>query len=57
MPVDSYTLVEGSLSSRIYDDYTAVLRVDDALDVRPETRAGYHSAGRVVSLVLQGEWE
>jgi outer membrane cobalamin receptor len=57
MPVESYTLVEGSLSSRIYDDYTAVLRVDDALDVRPETRAGYHSAGRVVSLVLQGEWQ
>jgi outer membrane receptor protein involved in Fe transport len=56
-PVDSYTLVEGSLSSRIYDDYTAVLRVDDALDVRPETRAGYHSAGRVVSLILQGEWQ
>jgi outer membrane cobalamin receptor len=57
MPVGDYTLVEASLSSRIYDDYLAVLRVDDALDVRPETRAGYHSAGRVVSLVLQGEWQ
>ncbi len=57
MPVGSYTLFEGSMSSRIYDDYTAVLRIDDALDVRPETRAGYHTAGRVISLVLQGEWQ
>jgi outer membrane receptor protein involved in Fe transport len=57
MDVGAYTLVEASLSSRIYDDYLAVLRVDDVLDVRPETRAGYHTAGRVVTLVLQGEWQ
>lgn len=57
MSVGAYTLVEASLSSRIYNDYLAVLRVDDALDARPETRAGYHSAGRVISLVLQGEWQ
>ena len=31
-----------------------VVDVDDLTDVRPETRAGHHTAGRVVSLVMQG---
>lgn len=57
LDVGAYTLVETSLSSRIYDDYLAVLRVDDVLDERPETRAGYHTAGRVITLLLQGEWQ
>ena len=36
--------------------YLAVLRLDDLFDVQPETRAGYHTAGRVGSLVVQGTW-
>ena len=34
---------------RSRSEYLAVLRCDDLADVRPETRAGYHSAGRRVS--------
>jgi hypothetical protein len=33
-----------------------VLRVEDALDRQPETRVGYHTAGRVISVVFQGTW-
>ncbi len=57
MPVDAYTLVEATATSPITKEYLAVLRVEDALDVQPETRAGYHSAGRVITLVLQGQWQ
>ena len=57
MPVASYTLVEASASAQLSREYLAVLRVDDLLDVRPETRAGYHTAGRVITLVLQGQWQ
>ncbi len=55
-PVASYTIVQATVSGAITPEYLAVLRVDDLLDARPETRAGYHAAGRVVSLVLQGTW-
>jgi hypothetical protein len=34
-----------------------VLRVDDVTNVRPETRKGYHTAGRVISLIVQATWE
>ena len=54
--VGSYTIVQATVSGAITPEYLAVLRVDDLLDVRPETRAGYHAAGRVISLVLQGTW-
>jgi hypothetical protein len=53
--VGNYTLVEASLTAPL-GDYLGVLRVDDALDKRPEVRAGFPSTGRVVSLVLQGTW-
>jgi outer membrane cobalamin receptor len=56
-PVGDYTIVEATASAALSREYLAVLRVDDLLDVRPETRAGYHSAGRVISLVLQGQWQ
>lgn len=56
MTVTGYTLLEATLTAQLTPGYLAVLRVDDALDVRPETRAGYHTAGRVVSLVVQGTW-
>lgn len=57
MPVGGYTLVEATATSPITKSYLAVLRVEDALNVRPETRAGYHTAGRVITLVLQGQWQ
>jgi hypothetical protein len=50
-------VIEGTAPARLPDGYLAVLRVDDLLDARPETRNGYHAAGRVVSVVLQGTWE
>jgi outer membrane receptor protein involved in Fe transport len=55
--VAGYTLLEGSVSAVIGKEYLAVLRVDDLLDVRPETRSGFHTAGRVVTVVFQGTWE
>ena len=55
--VDGYTVVEANVTAQITRQYLGVLRVDDLLDARPETRAGYHTAGRVVSLVVQGTWE
>ena len=55
--VDGYTLVEANLTAQIAKQYLAVLRVDDLLNVAPETRAGYHMPGRVISIVMQGTWE
>jgi len=57
MTVPGYTLLEASASAQLSREYLAVLRVEDLLDVRPETRAGYHTAGRVITLVLQGQWQ
>ena len=57
MQVDGYTLVEANVTAQVTKQYLAVLRVDDLMNVRPETRAGYHTAGRVISLVMQGTWE
>jgi len=54
--VDGYALVEGAISAPL-GGYLAVLRVDDALDRRPETRTGYHAPGRLLTLVLQGTWD
>jgi outer membrane receptor protein involved in Fe transport len=53
----AYVLVEASVSAQVTKQYLGVLRVDDALDVRPETRSGFHMPGRVVSFVFQGTWE
>lgn len=55
--VDGYTLLEANVTAQITQQYLAVLRCDDLLNVRPETRAGYHMPGRVISLVMQGTWE
>jgi outer membrane cobalamin receptor len=57
MTVPAYALVELTASAQLARDYLAVLRVDDALDERPETRAGYFTPGRVIMLVLQGQWQ
>ncbi len=56
MRTEAYTLVEANVTAQLTNEYLAVLRVDDALDARPETRSGVKSAGRVVSLVFQGTW-
>ncbi|MEO8699181.1 MAG: TonB-dependent receptor [Kofleriaceae bacterium] len=50
-------LLEATISAQIGKQYLGVLRVDDALDVRPETRMGVLAAGRVVTAVFQGTWE
>jgi outer membrane receptor protein involved in Fe transport len=52
----AYTIVEATATAQLSPQYLAVLRVDDVFNVRPETRAGYHTAGRVISFVLQGQW-
>jgi len=57
MTTDSYTLVEANVTAELSHEYLAVLRIDDALDVRPETRAGFRTAGRVITVVFQGTWE
>jgi outer membrane cobalamin receptor len=54
--VPAYTIVEVSASAQVTPEYLAVLRADDLLDARPEVRAGYHAAGRVISIVVQGQW-
>ncbi|MCX5746813.1 MAG: TonB-dependent receptor [Proteobacteria bacterium] len=53
----AYTLLEATVTAPISKAYLAVLRVDDATDVRPETRSGYHAIGRIVSVMVQGTWE
>ena len=55
--VEGYALVEANLTAQVTDEYLAVLRVDDLLDVRPQTRDGYYLPGRVISVVLQGAWQ
>ncbi|HEU0029547.1 MAG TPA: TonB-dependent receptor [Kofleriaceae bacterium] len=55
--VPGYALVEANVSAQLGREYLAVLRVDDATDVRPEIRAGFHAPGRVISVVLQGTWQ
>jgi hypothetical protein len=55
--VGNYVLVEANLTAQLGEHYLAVLRVDDALDRRPDVRAGFPGPGRVVSLVVQGSWD
>jgi len=57
MTIGGYALVEATLTAQFSKEYLGVLRVEDALDQQPETRLGYHTAGRVISLVLQGSWQ
>jgi outer membrane cobalamin receptor len=52
-----YTLVSAIANARLGKDYLAVLRLDDALNARPETRDGYHTPGRTLTLVVQGQWQ
>ena len=52
-----YTTVEATATWQISRKYLGVARVDDLFDVRPETRPGYHTAGRVVTVIFQGQWD
>jgi len=52
-----YTTVQLTATAPISKEYLAVLKCDDLLNAAPETRAGYHTVGRVISLVLQGSWQ
>ena len=56
MTVPGYALVELTATVQVSREHMAVLRVDDALDARPETRSGTFGPGRVALLVLQGQW-
>ena len=55
--VAGYATLEAGATAQITRQYLAVVRVDDVTDEQPETRAGYHTAGRVISLLVQGTWE
>jgi outer membrane cobalamin receptor len=57
MATEDYVLLEGTLTARITKEYLGVLKVDDALDKRPESRMGYRMPGRTISVVFQGTWE
>ena len=55
--VPGYTLLLATVTWQISPKYLLVLRGDDLLDARPETRAGYHSAGRTITAVFQAQWQ
>jgi outer membrane cobalamin receptor len=57
MPTPAYLLWEASATAEVGDGWLGVLRCDDLLDERPETRSGYHAPGRVVSLIVQHTWD
>jgi outer membrane receptor protein involved in Fe transport len=57
MPTDEYTLLEATVTSRITREYLGVLKIEDIVDIRPETRMGYRMPGRTISVVFQGTWE
>ena len=50
MHVSGYTLVEATATAQLSKQYLAVLRCRRSARRPAETRAGYHSAGRVVML-------
>jgi hypothetical protein len=53
----AHVLLDATATATIGKEYLAVLKVDDLLNRRPETRLGYHSPGRVVMVVFQGSWD
>ena len=55
--VPAYALLDLTATMQLSRELLAVLRIDDAFDERPETRAGYFTAGRVGLFVLQGAWK
>jgi outer membrane cobalamin receptor len=57
MRTPAYVVWEVTATAQLGGDWLAVARCDDLLDVKPETRYGYHAAGRVISLAIQGTWD
>jgi hypothetical protein len=57
VPVASATVISADLSARLAGSYLATARIDDLANERPELHSGFHTAGRVVSLVLQVTWD
>lgn len=55
--IPGYTLFELGATVPLTKAYLFVVRCDDLTNVAPETRTGYHTAGRVVYATLQGSWE
>ncbi|HSK05855.1 MAG TPA: TonB-dependent receptor [Kofleriaceae bacterium] len=55
--IPGYTTLEATITAPLTRQYLGVLRIDDLTDVRPETRTGYYTAGRVISLIVQATWE
>lgn len=55
--VSGYATLEANLAAQVTRQYLVVLNVDDLSNVQPETRIGYHTAGRVLSLIVQGTWD
>jgi outer membrane receptor protein involved in Fe transport len=55
--IPGYTTFEATITAPLTREYLGVLRIDDLTNVRPETRTGYHTAGRVISLIVQATWE
>jgi outer membrane cobalamin receptor len=55
--VPGYALLDLTATATLSRELVGVLRVDDALNARPETRAGYFMPGRVLMFVLQGQWQ
>ncbi|MBP9205532.1 MAG: TonB-dependent receptor [Kofleriaceae bacterium] len=52
-----YVLWEATATATLRPGWLVVLRADDLLDARPETRAGYHLPGRTVTALVQGTWD
>ncbi len=52
-----YTTVEATATGTLSRKYLVVLRADDLLNQRPQTRNNYFGPGLVVTLVLQAQWE
>lgn len=57
MTVPAHVLWEASITGKLGGDWLGVVRVDDILDVAPETRNGFRQPGRVISLAVQGTWD
>ncbi len=53
----AYVVSDATLTYSPSARWLAVLHCEDVFDRRPETRFGYHTVGRVVSLALQGTWD
>ncbi|HEY5927873.1 MAG TPA: TonB-dependent receptor plug domain-containing protein, partial [Kofleriaceae bacterium] len=53
----AYATVEATATATLSRKYLVVLRGDDLLNRRPETRQNFFGPGLVISLVLQGQWE